>query len=215
MSSTISRASFPVFCPLPHSIAARVISFLFLEYPSRLSFQVTSWFFCLESSVHSYLQVSTCQGSAQMLPYCLVTFSSSYSLLCFQILHHHLKFHVHYLFSVLSFPKPAILSYFNHLLLPQGPCNMMFALLEIVFSTSSIPIPCHFTYLISSTTFILAWMSLYQRCFAWFISLVITISLWLSKNIFSLTFIELICIYYYTLNYISDYLTITLLCQSL
>ena len=136
MSPTISLASFPGFRPLLHSTAARVVPFLFLEYPSRLLFQVTSWFFCLEISVHSYLHASTCQGSAQTLPYCLVAFSSSYSLLFFQILYHHLRFHVHYLFSVLSFAKSAILSYFNNLLLPQGPGNMMFTLLEIVFSNS-------------------------------------------------------------------------------
>ena len=102
---------------------------------------------------------------------------------------------------ILLFSKLSHTYLFQSLAIATGPLHLMFALLEIFFSTSfPVPVPCYFTYLVPSTTFILAWMSLHQRCLAWSITLVSI--LYDSLKTYSLAFIDLIYICYYTLNYI-------------
>lgn len=80
--------------------------------------------------------------------------------------------------------NPDTLSYFSHLVLPQGLGTWCLHKLKYFASLFAYTQSCYFTYLIPSTTFILAWMSLHQRCLAWSVSLVSILFLWLSANIF-------------------------------
>lgn len=128
---------------------------------------------------------------------CLFTICSSYSLFFFHILSHHLTYFmcITYLFSVHSL----VLQTQPYLLVSiTCYCHRAFALdvctTWTIFSTSfPVPIPCYFTYLVPSTTFILAWMSLHQRCLAWPITLVSILYDFLKT--YPLTFIELIYIW--------------------
>lgn len=122
MAPTISLASFQIFFPLAHSRAATVGTFLFLKCTKQV---LSSGKWLIPGLGKLFMRLHPLGRSANVT-YCWISF-----FFCIFLLNTYPPpdiFHVHYLFICILFSlscllNPAILPYFNNLLLPQGLCT--------------------------------------------------------------------------------------------